>query len=391
MTVGEASPEAGRRLTVKANLFTRGRHARLVRLLMLYAVSIAVALFIAAMLVLIVGGAPTAVATSIYQGSLGTAQSISETITTATPVLLIGTGALMAVRAGMFNIGQQGQLEIGLIASAFVLLKMHGPGPMVVVIALVAATVGGGLWAGISAVLRFLGNVNVVLSSLLLIYVADQLLAYVLSSPQLLEMKGPNGQAGNAAVSPILGSAVQLPNVISAGQFTLGLGTVLALGVFVIGWAALQRGRWGRHVRIIGLSADVSTWIGLRVATIAGGALVISGALAGFAGGVMLTGSAHQVSVGFAGDIPTDGLLAALIVADNPLFLLPVALFFGVIESGGGFLLSDGVPFYFAQILEGLLVMAVIFPRVYELRHQLARRVRGFLLPRGPATPQAGS
>ncbi len=109
------------------------------------------------------------------------------------------------------------------------------------------------------------------------------------------------------------------------------------------------------------------------------GALILSGAFAGLAGSVLLTGQQYRLQAGFAGTFAYDGLLAALVCRDRPGWLLPISLVFGVIHTGGGYLLSTGVPHYLAAVLRALLVLAAVFPPVFLDRREWADRLRAII------------
>jgi simple sugar transport system permease protein len=347
------------------------------RLVLLYIVSILVALVITAILVIVVGGSPMSVFSAIYRGSMDGGGSLGQTLDASIPVVIVALGTLIAVRAGMFNIGQTGQLTMGATAGAFIALNIDAPGPVLVVLALLGATAAGAVWAGVAAGLRIWRRIDVVISTLLLNYVALQLLAYTVSKQSLLqEPTPPGGEAGGLPQSALLPGSARLPHPGQYPSFGVSIGVVVAIGLVVMLGALLSRSRWGTQVRMVGCNPTASRRFGVKVAAVAGGALLISGALAGLAGGVMLTGSVYRVQAGFDNNFGNDGLLAALVVRDQPWALLPVAFFFGVIRTGGNFLLSTGVPDYLSQVLEGLLVLAAVFPPVYLERREWARRLR---------------
>jgi simple sugar transport system permease protein len=348
-----------------------------IRPVALYLISIAVALFLVAMLVLAAGHSPWSVFNAIYTGSVSSAGTIGQTLDASVPVLLVALGTLIAVRAGMFNIGQTGQLIVGAMAAAFITLKWHGPGPLVLLVALVCALLGGAVWAGISAMLRIWRNIDVVISTLLLTYVAIQILAYMVSNQSLLqEPTPPGGEAGGLPQSAILPGNVRLPHPGHYPSFGLSSGLFIALGALLIFGVLLSRSRWGMRLRMVGANSIASRRFGVRVAAMAGGALIISGAFAGLAGGVLLTGSVFQIQPGFDNNFGNDGLLAALVCRGQVWALLPVSIVFAIIRTGGNYLLSTGVPNYLGQVLEGLLVLAIVFPPVYLERREWASRFR---------------
>ncbi len=354
------------------------------RLGVLYVASLAAALVVSALLVGVVGHSPTTVVTALVRGSLDGPGPLGRTLDGSVPVLLVALGTLVGVRAGMFNIGQTGQLVMGAGCAALVALKMPGPGPLVLVCAVAASAAGGAAWAGVAAALYTWRRVNVVIGTLLLAYVATQALDYAVSTQSLLEEPTPpSGRAGLLPQSALLPQGVRLPHPGAFPGFGVTSGALLALVVLAALWLALDRSAWGVRLRAVGANAVAARRFGMRVGAVAASALVISGALAGLSGGVLLTGQVHRIQAGFADTFGTDGLLAALVARDRPGLLLPVSFVFGVIRTGGQYLLSTGVPVYLAQVLQGLLVLAAVFPPVFLARRQWAGRLRAAGIPAG--------
>lgn len=351
------------------------RHAETIRMVGLYIISVAVALGITALLVLAVGHAPGSVFSALFRGSISTPGAIGRTLDDTVPVLLVALGTLIAVRAGMFNIGQTGQLVIGGGCAAMVALKWHGPGPLVLIAALLAGVAGGALWAGLAAWLYTWRKINVVISTLLLTYVATQILDYAVSNQGLLE-EPSQSQIGSLPQSQPLANNVRLPHPGSYPSFGFSLGIVIAVLLLAVFIVLLSRSRWGVHLRMSGGNPVAARRFGVRVALVASGALILSGALAGLAGGAMLTGQVYRIQGGFANTFGNDGLLAALVCRDRPGWLLPVSFVFGMIRTGGNYFLATGVPSYLAQVLQGLLVLAAVFPPVYLERREWARRLK---------------
>ncbi|HLI16608.1 MAG TPA: ABC transporter permease [Acidimicrobiales bacterium] len=355
----------------------QSRAAAVGQLVLLYVLAIIVALLVTGALVEIVGGSLASVFSAIYTGSIGTFGAVGQTLDSAVPVLIVALGSLITVRAGMFNIGQTGQLLMGASVATLVALHLHGPGPLVLLATLAASVAGGAIWAGIGALLRLWRNIDVVISTLLLNYVAIQALGYAVSTQSILqEPTPPGGQAGGLPQSALIPASVRLPHPGQYPNFGVGLGLPIAVALVALFAVLLSRSPWGLRLRMVGANPVASRRFGVRVGLIAAGALILSGALAGFAGGVLLTGSVYRIQPGFDNNFGNDGLLCALVVRDQPWALLPVSFFFGMIRTGGSFLLSTGVPFYLAQVLEGLLVLAAVFPPVYLERREWARRLR---------------
>jgi simple sugar transport system permease protein len=350
------------------------RRARSIGLvLLLYLVSIGVALAISALIVSLTHGSPTKVFSALYDGSVNGWGQVGYTLDNATPLLIVAIGTIVTVRAGYFNIGQEGQLTIGAMCAAFVALKVDGPGMLILVLALLAAAAGGAVWAGICALLRFWRGIDVVISSLLLIFVAGQLLSYVLSTPRLLQENISGG--AQLTESDQLPSKVQLHRFGSYPHLNFSSGLLIALGLALVIGVFTTRTKWGFRLRMLGLNPVVAKRAGVSAAVLGSVAIIISGACAGVAGGVMLTGQSYRITPTISNNVGWNGLLVALVARNNPYVAIFVALLFGALEAGGGFLATTGVPNDLVNIVQALVVLAVVFPpAVLELRRY--RRAR---------------
>jgi general nucleoside transport system permease protein len=330
----------------------------------LYACTLTAAFAIAAILIAIVGKSPWDAAVAMYDGSLGSGASIGQTIDQAAPLLMVAVGSVIAAKAGLFNIGQEGQVIIGAAVGASVGLFMPGPGWMVLPMILLCAAAGGALWAGVAAVLYYWRGVDVVISTLLLIFVANQVVSFAVNRDYLLRETAVPGQT-TTSQSDMLRESVWLPRFGEYPDFNIGAGIFIALALAVAVYFALSRSRWGFRIRLLGLNAKAAHRAGVGAVVVGGGALLASGAFAGLAGGAMLTGSGYRVQDGFAGNVGFEGLLVALVAKDHPLRAIPIALFFGALRAGGGFLAATGIPRYIVAVVTALLVLAVVFPTAF--------------------------
>lgn len=335
-----------------------------VRTALLYAASLAVAFGLAAMVVTLGGHSPSDTLLALYQGSLEGGASIGQTVDEAVPLLLVAVGAIICTRAGLFNIGQEGQVLIGAAAGAAIALFTPGPGPLVLALALAGSALGGALWAGIPAALYHWRGVNVVISTLLLVFVSFQVVSYAVNRDFLLQETAVPGQI-LAPQSDLIPEPVRLPRLGEYPDFNVGGGVFLAVAVTAVAAVLLRHGTWGFRLRMLGLNSVAARRAGVRAGWIGGGALLLSGACAGLAGGVVLTGSAYRIQPGLADNVGWEGLLVALVARDRPALAVPVALFFGALRAGGGFLASTGVPRYLVSVVTALLVLAAVLPAAY--------------------------
>jgi general nucleoside transport system permease protein len=338
--------------------------ARRLQTPVLYTLSLTAAFGIAAVLIAIVGKSPWDAAVAMYEGSLGSGASIGQSVDQAAPLLLVAVGSVIAAKAGIFNIGQEGQLLIGAAVGAGVGLFMPGPGWLVLPAILLSAAAGGALWASLAAGLYYWRGVDVVISTLLLIFVANQVVSFAVNRDYLLRETAIAGQT-TTSQSDMLRESVWLPRFGEFPGFNIGAGIFLAVALAIGVYFALSHSRWGFRIRLLGLNARTAHRAGVGAVLVGGGALLASGAFAGVAGGAMLTGSGYRIQDGFAGNAGFDGLLVALVAKDHPLRAVPVALFFGALRAGGGFLASTGIPRYIVAVVTALLVLAVVFPTAF--------------------------
>lgn len=344
-------------------------------------VLVAVAAGVSALLLVLTGGSPSASAAAIWTGSLANATGWTTTLLNAAPLLLVAVGACICASAGTFNIGQEGQVLIGGLAGAWVGLRLALPGPTLVIVVLIAAAVGGGAWAALSALMFRLRGVNIPVSTLLMTFLAIQLVTFAVSTPGLLQesAQGSSGIA-DAQSNPLpanarLGGFGQYPSV------QLNVGLLIALVAAVAVALILSRSRWGFRVRMVGLNPLTAKHTGIRVAALGGFTLALSGAFAGLAGGLLLVSpvGTNRLQAGLSDNVGWDGLLVALVARNRPLATIPVSMAFAVLRAGGDFLSATGVPYFLVDVVKALLVLAFVAPPVLV---DLFRRRRG-------VTPQA--
>lgn len=360
-----ADPDRARRLQP-------GRVADAATMVLLYIVCIGAGMLIAGALVALTDTTPFEVIDALLTGSIGSASGRGLILDEAGPILIVALGAIIASRAGMLNIGYEGQLLMGATLAVSVALNVHGPVGIIMPLTFAAAFVGGALWAGIAAVMHFTRRVDVIITTLLLNFVAVEVVSFAVNRDYLLR----ETRVGNNLTVPQtdrIPESLHLPG-ISIGESSFHSGFLLALILLVIVAIAIPHSRWGFRVRMLGSNADAARSAGVRPGRIGGGALMVSGGLAGVAGGVMLMGDTFRVQPGFSSNVGYEGLLVALMARQNPIGALVAALFFGVLRAGGGFLAATGVPSYFVDVVLALIVLGALLPPV--IRPYLKRRPR---------------
>ncbi|MAT04178.1 MAG: ABC transporter permease [Acidimicrobiaceae bacterium] len=354
--------------------FNSHRGADVSRMIVLYVAALSIALLLAStLIVLVTDASPLEVSEALYRGSFSSPSAIGFTIEQATPILIVALGSLIASRSGLFNIGPEGQFAVGTAAGGLVMFQMGGPPAVVLPLTLVAAGLGGAAWAGIAAFLKAVRGVDVVITTLLLNFVAIQVVSFCVNRYWLLQER--TGGRIDPPQSPLVGESYRLPRLGSPTGFNVHTGFLLALVLAAAVWYAVSQTRWGFRLRMLGFNPLAARAAGVNLVVLGGGALVLSGAFAGLAGGVFFTATGFRVTSGVL-NYGYEGLLVALISRGRVAAIVPIAIAFGALRSGGGYLGATGVPRYMVDIVQALIVLAALMPPVIADRMARARTMR---------------
>ncbi|NTX99579.1 ABC transporter permease [Deinococcus sp. JMULE3] len=326
--------------------------------------SVVAALLICALIFVFAGQSPAAVYGTMLRGTLGDPTGLAEVGRRTIPLLLIGAGLALAFRAQFFNIGAEGQLLLGAVFAAGTALFLPVPGALLIPAVFVAGFVGGGLWALVAAALRRV-NVNEILSTLMLNYIAVALVTYLIAGPwKGKDVRGyiytdnfPQG----AWLPTVSGTQVHWP--------TLLLGVALALG---LQWL-LTRSTFGYALRVVGENPGAAHYAGLSSARVATLVALLTGGLAGLAGAGEVAGIHHrlleasQISLGYG----FTAVIVAWLARGNPALCLITAPLMGVILAGGDLLKIDlNLPFRVVDIFSGVILLCLIASEVF-VRHRV--------------------
>jgi simple sugar transport system permease protein len=223
-----------------------------------------------------------------------------------------------------------------------------------------------------------IGGVNIVVSTLLMTFVAQQLITYAVNTSWFLQEKKV-GFATPGPESDQVPAPARLTDFGSYPNLQISLGLIIALVLAGLAAVVLTRTRWGFRLKMMGLNATVARHAGVRVAGLGALALAISGAFAGLAGAVLIASPVgnYRLQPGTSHNFGWDGLLVALVARNRPIVSIPFALLFGVLRSGGNFIAATGVPSFIVDVVKALLVIAFVAPpplvKVFE-RRRAARR-----------------
>ncbi len=309
-----------------------------------------------AALALAIGGYPPLEAFgALIGGALGSRGAVlSITLVRTVPLLLTGLAVALAFRAGVWNIGAEGQLYAGAVAAVWVGLQVgEWPAAMAVAAPLMAALAAGAAWAAIPAWMKLRLGVGEVITTLLLNFVAIDLAAWLVHGP-LQEPRGVFPQTASIA------DAARLPIVWPGSR--LHAGFAVALGLAVVLWLATRYSRAGFFVRAAGASPDAARVAGrIPVLRVVAGAFLVSGALAGLAGGVQISGVTYVLYEGLSPGHGYTAIAVALLAGLHPLGVVGTAFIFGVLEGGASAMQRDaGVPAAWVEGIQALVILSVL-------------------------------
>ena len=292
---------------------------------------------------------------ALWRGSFGTASSfVSATLVRATPLLLAGLGVALAFRAGIWNIGAEGQLLAGAAAAAALGL-IPAPIPRIVLLpaVLLAGALAGAFWASIAEFLRRRRGVLEVISTIMLNFVALHVVGLLVHGP-LQEPLGIYPQSASIA------EAARLPRLIPGTR--LHVGFVLAVLIAPLLWWWLRSTAAGFRLRAVGANPSAAAIAGrIDVPRVAGLAFVASGALAGLAGAVEVSGVTFALYENPSAGYGYTAIVVALLGRLDPLAIIPSAVLFGALESGALAMQREaGIPSVVVTAIEAVLVLTVL-------------------------------
>ncbi|MEA2165743.1 MAG: ral nucleoside transport system permease protein [Thermoanaerobaculia bacterium] len=290
------------------------------------------------------GHAPGELLSILASGSIGSSFALQGTLLKSVPLLLTGLSVAIAFRAGVWNIGGEGQFLAGAMG-AFL------GAPYGMAAALIASILAGALWASIATAMRLWRNAPEVLTTILLNFIALHLLGYAVNGP-LQEASGKYPQ------SDAVPAAAMLPLL---GDRELHAGVIIAVFAAIAAWFLLYRTAEGLRLRAMGFNSSAARWAGINVNAQLVRAMAISGAMAGLAGGIELLGVTHRLFERFAAGYGYAGIAVALLAQLHPLGTIASAFFFGALTTGAGELQrTAGISSMVATLAQAIVILAMI-------------------------------
>jgi simple sugar transport system permease protein len=348
-------------------------HVTVLQRLAIATASTVLALLVGLAIVAAAGYDPAGFVRNVIEGSFGDANATARTLKFTTIFVLTGVSVAVAFRAGVFNIGVQGQFVVGGFATVVSILWLA---PMVpegavggvglMVLGTLAAVVAGGAYAALPGVLKAYGGANEIITTIMLNFIAVGVVGWLVEGP----LRGEGNRAPNTDRIP---EYVELPQVVYDNPDFSVVGLGVALAVVVLVAVVMTRTRFGYDMVTSGHQASAASYSGVDARRTIVTTMTVSGMVAGVAGAVfaiMIQGYYSDPSG--VGTYGFDAIAVSLLAANNPLGVVPAGLLFGALDSAGTHVgINSDVP---VQLIDGIIGLVVLFVAAPELFRMAARR-----------------
>lgn len=313
---------------------------------------------VGAVVILASGNDPVEAYTALLRGGFGSRTGFGRTLLGATPLVFTGLAVAVAFRAGLFNIGGEGQLFVGAIAAAWLAIASPVGGGAAIVVAIVGAGIAGFLWGAIPGLLKTLGA-HEVITTIMLNFIAVNLTYYLAQGP----LSGETVVPGTALIAESRRLA-QLGGGFGRAHWGIALAVLAAVVAYLLLWRTTR----GFAIRTVGLAPEAARYAGIPVAVNAVLAIAIAGLFAGIGGGLEVLGPYGKVSVPFVANLGFNGIGVALLGRNHPAGVVLAAVFFGGLASGAQEMqFSAGVPLDLADVLLAVVLLFVTATKLVEV------------------------
>ena len=323
-------------------------------------VSLLLGLFIGAFAILITGINPLLVYKGLFLNAFGSWYAFSETLVAAIPLILITSGLIVVFRMNVWNIGAYGQYIMGAIFSSyFALFASHGLSkPVMLTVMVVASMVGGAIWALIPTLLKIFWEVNEVITTLLLNYIALYILKFLMYGP----WKNPSSYG--FPLSKTFPDTAILPVLFKGTRLTIAI--VFAVIAVLVIWFLIKKSKFGYEIRVIGDNPLAARYAGISVNRNIIIGMAISGALAGLAGMTEVSGIVHYLQVKIGADYGYTAIIVAWIAYLDPLITVLASLLFGGLASGGySIQITMRVSYGIVGLIESITLFSLVGAQIF--------------------------
>ena len=341
--------------------------------------AIILGIIIGSIILIVSGTNPIEAYKVIFFGAFGKPKYISWTIVKAVPLILTGLSVAFAFNTGLFNIGAEGQYIVGSIGALVVGLLLDLPPVLHGLVALLAGALCGYIWGALVGILKAKFEVNEVISSIMMNWIAFYLSNYLLSFPLLRNIESDNSYPIKKSASiKILGSwkASEAGKAVLANNKFLrdilnppvNFGIIIAIVAAIVIWYILKKTTLGYELRAVGFNQKAAEYGGISINKSIVTSMGIAGILAGLAGAITVLGVSGNIGI-MAGQegYGFDGMAVALIAGNNPLGTIPAALLYAGLTYGGGKLTTIGTYSEVVKIIVGIMILFIAMPKLLDM------------------------
>jgi simple sugar transport system permease protein len=364
--------------TILKDLLVTAKDAMLVPLLAVFT-----AIIIGGIVIAAVGGNPFAAYAGLFEGAFGSVKALSETAVWASPYIFAGLAVSVAFKGGLFNIGAEGQLALGAVASAWVgyaLPDLLGyPLPMIIHLPLAvgAGMLFGLIWGAIPGALKAYTGAHEVINTIMMNYIALNLVSFLLNGP----MKDKN-PLNVIARTPEIAESARIPVIFSGLRVHWGF--VLALLVAFLIWWLLWKTTLGFEIRTVGANPDAAKYAGINVKRIMTLAMALSGMLAGLAGAIEVTALNYRHELGFSVGYGFDAIAIALLGKNHPAGVVLAAILFAAMRNGATRMqFLTQIPVDIISVIQALILLFVAADAIVRYIYRIRQSGDKVVLTRG--------
>lgn len=345
--------------------------------------AILTAVVVGGIVIAAVGGNPFAAYIGLIQGAFGSWKALSETAVWASPYIFAGLAVALGFKGGLFNIGAEGQLALGAVLAALVgyalpnWLGFDLPIYIHLPLAVLAGALMGAIWAGIPGVLKAYAGGHEVINTIMMNYIALNITSFLLNGP----MKDPNPQ-NVIARTPEIAAGARMPPIFA--DLRVHWGFILALVAAFLVWWLLWKTTLGFEIRTVGANPDAAKYAGINVKRTIVLTMALSGALAGLAGAIEVTGLNYRHELGFSTGYGFDAIAIALLGKNHPMGVVLAAILFAAMRNGGTRMqFLTQIPVDIISVIQALILLFVAADAIIRYIYRIKTRGERVVLTRG--------
>lgn len=341
--------------------------------------AIVLGILIGSIILLLSGTNPVEAYKVIFLGAFGKPKYISWTIVKAVPLILTGLSVAFAFNTGLFNIGAEGQYIVGSIGALVVGLLLDLPPVIHGLVALLVGALCGYIWGALVGILKAKFQVNEVISSIMMNWIAFYLSNYLLSFPLLRSIESDNSYPIKETASIKIAGAWKMSEsgraYLAQHKFLkdilnppLNFGIIIAILAAIVVWYILKKTTLGYELRAVGFNEKAAEYGGIDINKSIVKSMGIAGILAGLAGAITVLGVSGDIGIMAAQEgYGFDGMAVALIAGNNPLGTIPAALLYAGLTYGGGKLTTIGTYSEVVNIIIGIMILFIAMPKLLDM------------------------